>query len=242
VTRGALAILASACLTVAGVRAASTRAPDVAQDWRTAAVASFDAAWQAINDTFPDPRFGGVDWPAVARELRPRVEAAGTPDEARDVIREMLARLKRSHFVLLSATADTVLAGPASIPVDVRMLNGEAVVTRVTDTAAGTAGLHAGQVLVSIDDVGVASKIRVAQGSDQRTRDLEAWRHLNQLLSGLEKSEATVSVREVDGSARTLRVTRTMAAGETVTLGNLPPLRVAFEQHKPGHRPDLAPA
>ena len=31
-----------------------------AQDWRPAAVASFEAAWQTINDTFPDSSFGGL--------------------------------------------------------------------------------------------------------------------------------------------------------------------------------------
>ena len=36
-----------------------------AQDWRTSALASFDDAWQTINETFYDPTFGGVDWDGV---------------------------------------------------------------------------------------------------------------------------------------------------------------------------------
>jgi carboxyl-terminal processing protease len=238
VTRRALAALAGACLLAAGLSAAPERAR--AQDWRADAIASFDAAWQTINDTFPDPKFGGVDWPAVAKELRPRVETASTPDAAREVIREMLARLKRSHFVLLAATPDMVLAGPASIPVEVRIFNGEAVVTRVTDSSATTAGLSAGQVIVSVDGAEAAPAIRGAQGADERTKNLDAWRRVNQLLYGAETSQADVAVRNADGSTRTIRVARTLGAGETVTLGNLPPLRVVFEQHEArtpaGHR------
>lgn len=221
--RRALAILAGACLAAASLGA---------QGWRTDAVASFDAVWQTISETFPDPNFGGVDWPAVSKELRPRVETAATADAARDVIREMLARLKRSHFVLLSATSDNLLAGPASVPVDVRMLNGEAIATRVTDQAARTAGLAAGQTIIAIDGAEVAPVIRAAQGSDARSRDLDAWRRVNQLLYGADQSQAAVTVRDADGSTRSIRVLRAMGAGETVTLGNLPPLRVAFEQHE----------
>lgn len=35
----------------------------------------FDAVWQTVNESFYDPRFVGVDWKAVGRRYRPRVEA-----------------------------------------------------------------------------------------------------------------------------------------------------------------------
>ena len=31
----------------------------------TPALASFDVVWQTINDTYYDPKFGGLDWNAV---------------------------------------------------------------------------------------------------------------------------------------------------------------------------------
>ena len=199
------------------------------QDWRAAALASFDAAWQTINDTFYDPAFGGVDWAAVSKELRPRVTAASSPDEARTVIREMLARLKKSHFVLLSPSGTDVLPGPASIPADVRMAGNEALVTRVTDPAAAAAGLKAGQTLLKIDDRELAPLVAKAQGADARMRNLDAWRRINQVMHGSDGSIAVLQVRAADGAMSDLRITRTRGSGEEVTLGNLPPLRVAFE-------------
>ena len=236
--RSALAALTGICLAAAGLAAAPQDAAP-SQGWRDTALASFDAAWQTINDTFPDPKFGGIDWAAVSKELRPRVESAASADAARGVIREMLARLKRSHFVLMSATAETALPGSASVPADVRIHGGEVIVTRVTDPAATTAGLVAGQALLKIDGTDVAPVIGRAQGTDDRTRNLDAWRLVNQLIYGTDESVAVLSVRDADGQRHDVRVTRTVAAGEMVTLGNLPPLRATLEQREartPGGR------
>jgi carboxyl-terminal processing protease len=66
------------------------------------ALESFDEAWRTVSETFYDRTFGGHDWDAVKAELRPKVETAASPDEARAVIRVMLSRLGQSHFVLLT--------------------------------------------------------------------------------------------------------------------------------------------
>jgi carboxyl-terminal processing protease len=210
-----------------------------AQDWRTAAVASFDATWQTINETFPDPSFGGLDWAGVARELRPKVEAAASADAAREVIRTMLARLNRSHFVLLSSGPADLLPGPATVPCEVRITGGEALITRVTDAAAAREGLAPGQTILTIDAGDVGELVQRADGSDPRTKGLHAWRLVNQRLYGADGSWAIMTVREADGGRRDLRIQRMLAAGEVVTLGNLPPLRVAFEKREartPGGR------
>jgi carboxyl-terminal processing protease len=224
VTRRVLAVLV-------GLALASAPAPR-AQDWRTAAVRSFDDVWQTINDTFPDPAFGGLDWAAVARELRPGVEAAATPDDARDVIRRMLARLNRSHFVLLSTSPAEALRGPADVPADVRITADGALITRVTNDAAARDGLAPGQVILSIDGTDTAALVGRADGADPRTRRLHAWRLVTQRLSGADGSRAALVVRGADGVRRELEIERAVAPGDVVTLGNLPPLRVAFERRE----------
>jgi carboxyl-terminal processing protease len=207
------------------------------QSWRAPALASFDEVWKTIDETFYDPTFGGVDWVAAGRELRPKVEAAQSAEEARAVIRDLLSRLKRSHFVLLSSSSDDALPGPASIPADIRITAEGALVTRVTDAAATTAGLAAGQILLAIDGRDVGGLIAVAQGSDARTKNLDAWRRVNQALHGGDASVAALRVRGVDAKTNELHIARSMGSGEVVTLGNLPPLRVEFlsrEMQTPG--------
>jgi hypothetical protein len=60
--------------------------------------ATFDAAWQAIHDTFVDEGRTEADWAVLRDEFRPRAASAGSPEALRGVLREMLARLGRSHF------------------------------------------------------------------------------------------------------------------------------------------------
>jgi carboxyl-terminal processing protease len=62
---------------------------------------TFDTVWAIVRDTHWDPALGGVDWEAVRAELRPRAQAAATPDALRAVLAEMLARLGQSHFAIL---------------------------------------------------------------------------------------------------------------------------------------------
>ena len=61
-------------------------------------VDSFEMVWQTVRDKHWDPKLGGLDWPAIHDELRPKVEKAATLDEARAVMSDMLGRLKQTHF------------------------------------------------------------------------------------------------------------------------------------------------
>ena len=213
----------------AALLAAAAGASVAAQSWRASAIASFDTAWQTINDTYYDPSFGGLDWSAVARELRPKVEQAGTPADARDVIRDLLARLGRSHFTLLTPSAAEALPGPAAVPIDVRLSGDEVIVTRVSSPDAAAAGLSAGQLIAAIDGRPVADLWRDVVARDDRTRQLLRWQQINRALHGHESQVARLRVRPVEGSDREIETARRMPAGEFVTLGNMPPLQVQFE-------------
>jgi carboxyl-terminal processing protease len=209
------------------------------QAWKSSAVASFDEVWKTINETFYDPSFGGLNWAGVRDELRPRMESATTPDEARMVISEMLGRLKRSHFGLLSSSAAEALPGPAFVPVEIRISANTAVITRVNDPAASAAGLAAGQTLVSIDGQAIADLSKGTDALDRRAAALEVWRRVNRLLYGWDGSTSTVRIRDISGAERTVVARRTMGDGEVTTVGNLPPLRVQFDAREvatPGGR------
>jgi carboxyl-terminal processing protease len=209
--------------------AAAAGAGVAAQSWRSAAVASFDTTWQTINDTYYDPSFGGLDWSAVSRELRPKVERAGTPAEARDVIRELLSRLGRSHFTLLTPSAAEALPGPAAVPIDVRIRGDEVVVTRAWPAEPAATQLSAGQLIAAIDGRPVAELWRDVVASDDRTRQLLRWQQINRALHGNPGETVRLRVRPVSGDEREVVAARRMPEGEFVQLGNMPPLQVRFD-------------
>ncbi len=183
------------------------------------AVASFEDAWQTINDTFYDPKFGGVDWPGVRRELLPKVRASKSPEEVRTVIREMIARLGQSHFELISDS--TALPGPASVPIEIRILRPDVVITRVTADAAGRAGLRPGQVLLAVGGVSTDVWRRTATGKDDRARDLRYWESAYRALHGADGSRVVLRVRDPDGRERDVTVARDMGSRQLLQFGNI---------------------
>src|SRR5579872_3111480 len=96
---------------------------------------SFEKVWTTIRDKHWEKNPAGLDWQKIHDEYRPRMEQAKTRDEARDVMREMLARLKETHFGILPATVyssiDGEAGGPGSSGVDLRVLDHEAIVVSV---------------------------------------------------------------------------------------------------------------
>jgi carboxyl-terminal processing protease len=225
----ALVLLAAFVLVAA---AAPLRA---AQDWRAPIVAAFDDAWQTVRDAASVP--DDVDWDAVRAELRPQVLTAGTPEAARQVIADMLERLHRSHFSILTAARDR---GPDVVPVSVRAMAQGIIVTDVpAGSTAEAAGLHPGDQIVRVDAETLPATLPRGDGDEARAARLRAWRTTTAALRGAAGSTAALVVRGGDGIERRLVVPRSDAAGEAVTLGNLPPLHVrtrAVEARTPGGR------
>jgi carboxyl-terminal processing protease len=207
-----------------------------AQDWHEPIVAAFDDAWQTVRDAASVP--ADADWEAVRAELRPKVLAAGTPEAARQVITDMLGRLHRSHFSILTTARDR---RPDVVPVSVRAMAQGIVVTDVpAGSTAEAAGLHPGDQIVGVDAEMLPATLPGDDSDESRAARLRAWRVATAALRGAAGSSAVLVVRGADGAERRLVVPRSAAAGEAVTLGNLPPLHVrtrAVDAQTPsGHR------
>lgn len=199
---------------------------DARQEWRASALAAFDDTWQTINDTHYDPSFGGLNWTEVKAELRPKAERAETPDAVRTVIVEMLARLRQSHFVLLtSSPVGQPMPGEASVPIDVRVRDEGLIVTRLDDRGLERV-VRPGDVVASIDGT---DPIAMATGADERSRRLDAWRRAVRALHGVDGSVARLVVRHLNGDTDHVDVVRSRRPGEVVQLGNLPPVQVRTE-------------
>jgi carboxyl-terminal processing protease len=226
VRRTAAAVLAVVLGTLAA-RAAAGAAQD-ARAWRDTGLASFDEVWQTIADTYYDPSFGGVDWNAARTTFRKNAEAAGSPDEIRRAIVELLARLERSHFVLLSSSEgfDTSPMGPAAPAVDVRVTADGVVIAGVSGPAGD---LAPGHVITAIDEVSTEAWKSTGASAEARRQAFAWWRQSERLLHGPEGTEAVLRVRSRDGSSRTVRAVRQRPRGEVVTLGNLPSLSVTTD-------------
>jgi carboxyl-terminal processing protease len=204
-------------------------------------IASFEKIWTTIRDTHWEKKPGGLDWQAIHQEYLPRIERAESMEGARQVMRDMLARLKQTHFAIIPGSvyeetdADGGQAGGDGSPgIDVRVLDGHAVVMRIDPgSPAEKAGVKPGWVIVSVGGKELDAAIQKLK-SDPDVHELMLERAVLSRLSGPVNGKLQVIFR--DGADRnvTLNLGLDPPRGELSKFGNLPAMRVWVESKKIG--------
>jgi carboxyl-terminal processing protease len=197
----------------------------------SANIEAFEKVWTTVRDKHWDPKLGGLDWQAVHDELRPKVEAAKTDEAVRAILNDMLGRLKQTHFGVFPADVYHDLGpsgeqdpGDADLGIDLRILDGRAIVTDVYDgSPAAAKGVKPGWEILRIgknEVPPVIARIR-KQFQDSTLLDLRLSRAVLSRLQGSRGS--SVSVNFLDGGERKLSIDLERAAprGKTAHLGNM---------------------
>jgi carboxyl-terminal processing protease len=211
-------------------------------------VESFDQVWTTIRDQHFDPTLGGLDWEAVKAELRPRVVAASTMDEARGAMMELTNRLGHSHVGIIPKSAYEEVATPEEVEdahglpagdgvsgVHVRVVDGKALVVRVEKASAGSdAGVKAGWILTAIDGKPVApaiEQIAKTYGDTVKGRTTAAFAFAGRLSGAV---GTTRMLTLLDGDDREVKVPVTMRepSGVAATFGNMPTVYVSFQSDR----------
>ncbi len=212
----------------------------------TSNLASFDKVWTTIRDRHWDPKLGGLDWNAIKAELRPRVERATTVAEARGVMREMLARLKESHFAILPlSTLDAIrgakpkkkTGGAGSVGMSVRYLHKAAMVTRVdADSPAARAGVKPGWIIVGMSGKPIAPLVAKVAAVYKGNTKLSAMvsRAVENGFYGPVGSKLSLEVDAGGGKTRMVELVRAAATGPKAQFGHLPAMPIRFEARRIG--------
>jgi len=227
-------VLSAAALAQQPVAAVQAGAPDAAAAIRQEA---FDKVWNTVNEKHYDQTFGGVDWKAVREAYLPKAMAAKTDEELHAVLRRMLGELKLSHFGIYPRDMASQAAGHAGIGVEVKMIGGEPVISRVdAGSTAEAAGLKTGFVVRKIDGRSVADLLKPVEASlaersiSDRLKMVYRERTVEALMTGTADSKVSLDVLNAADRPQTLQVARKPFAGEmSQPLGNFPAQPVVFE-------------
>ena len=124
--------------------------------------------WTTVNQTYFDPDFGGVNWDAVYKEYRLLVETAGDDEAFYQLLNQMLWELNVSHVgvgpVTVWPSIEPVVWENGETGIDVRLLDGQAVITRVeAGSPAEQAELRPGFIIQSIDRTSVEQLLAETQ-------------------------------------------------------------------------------
>ena len=229
-------------LLLTAVVAASLCAADLTPAQQKLNAESFEYAWKTIRDKMWEPMPAGVDWQRIHDELLPKVQTAKTMSEARAVMRDMISRLKMTHFNIVGSDVYETVAskgfGDGEPGFDIRILDGQAIVTRIEEASpALKAGLKPGWQLVSISGTAVDPVIKKLYEAykDSTTRDLIAVRAVLRGFSGARGS--VVKAEFVDGANRRVPLDITLSGprGAESKFGHMPSVHVWFETKRFGN-------
>jgi len=205
---------------------------------------SFETVWQTVNQVHYDPTFGGVDWKAVHEQYKPQIAAAENKEESFLLINHMLFELNLSH--LLAVYPDDlrrympVLFAEGDIGVDVRLLDGEAVITLVrSGTPAAQAGLRPGLVIERIDGKPVEQIIQEGETLlippfNPRNRLNNLSGYISGYIYGPAKTEVKINFRDKDGKGKETVIHRKSRGRGIVAMEAMPPYFVEFEARRLG--------
>lgn len=203
---------------------------------------SFEKVWTTIRDKHWEKNPGGLDWQAIHEEFRPRVEQARNIGEVRTALTEMLGRLHETHFGILPAAiydevgavdvAGTGPLGDGSSGIDLRVLDGQAVVTRVDpNSPAERAGVKPGWAILSANGVDLRAAARDL-AADASIPEILYTRALAARIGGPVGAKVQIAFDSGSGEQTRKDLMLALGRGEPSDFGNLPEERVWFESRE----------
>jgi carboxyl-terminal processing protease len=200
---------------------------------------SFEQVWSTIRDKHWETNPGGLDWNAIHAEFRPKIDKATTTEQARAIMREMLARLHETHFAIFPATVyedvDVDSGGDGSAGLDLRVIESRAVVTDVeAGSSAEKLGVKPGWAILSVNGKDLSPVIEKLK-ADPEIHELTMERAVLGRLLGNAGEKLPVVFLDGANQKRALDLTLGEPRGSVSQFGNLPPMHVWIESKKIGN-------
>jgi carboxyl-terminal processing protease len=200
-------------------------------------LASFEIVWSTIRDKHWEPNPGGLDWLAIHAEYRPQMEGAVSTEAARAVMREMIGRLKQTHFAIFPAAVYQVLdasgGGDGWPGFEVRVLSGRVIVTDIAAPLGG-AGVKLGWEVLQANGADLPPLVAKLQ-TDPAIHELQLERAVAARLAGPVNAVHPMVFADESNARVSREVKLIPPRGEFSGFGNLPPQPVWFESKKLGN-------
>ncbi len=205
-------------------------------------VETFEAAWTTIDTEFYDPDTRGVDWDDAHDRYLPRVEAAESEADVLEAINEMLLELNVSHLGVLppgeSELIDPILTADGWLGLDIRLLDGEPVVTSVAPgSPAAEARIEPGAVIERIDGATVGEIVDAGHPLPplhERGMRSAATMAIASHLYGDPGDIVTIASRDAEDQLTEVAVPLVQREGQLELAPGLPPAYTQLEINRLG--------
>ncbi len=165
-------------------------------------------AWNVIYYFYPYLHLLD-DWDAVLPGFLARMETAETGRDYALTIQEMMARVADGHTSVSGHPELTKFFGEVYLPLEVRWMDGSAVVTGLYHESARAAGIEIGDAILSVDGELTAARMeRLRKYIPGSTETAVLQRLCRALTRGPLGSTAVLSLQGVDEKVREVRMSR----------------------------------
>jgi len=202
---------------------------------------SFEMAWRVVDRTYFDPTFGGVDWQKLHDRYRWQVMFASDSDYYR-LVNEMLWELNVSHLAVVPRDywplAEPTVLAEGSTGIDVRLLDGEVVITSVEPgSPADKAGLRPGFVIQSIDgstieQIATEAELGMDPPDNERHRIEAITSDILGRIYGPPDTDVTIVYLDEQGKQLQRSIERRSRPGKTAPAPGFPLNFIEFESKR----------
>ena len=169
--------------------------------------------WTIINYFFPYKDLIDEPWENVLPRYIRKFEKNTDALEYQTTLFELAAETQDSHVGVRGASKFYEKVGMFSLPVNVKQIENQTVVTAVHDEKSG---LKIGDVLLTIDGEKVEKRLEYFAGLFASSTPQALSQRTNYvLLAGTKDSQAKLNVRGADGKTRELVISRSLALSDS---------------------------
>jgi C-terminal peptidase prc len=193
-----------------------------------------------MNDYLGYFDFGGLDWNAVHERYQPLIAAAQDDETFYELINKMLFELNVSHVAVVPPDdlqqIEPILSAEGSIGMDLRLLDGVAVITAVKPgSPADQAGLRPGFVVQRIGGQTVeqiARETRLIPPLNDRNQRKRITASILERAYGPADTMVSIAYLDERGEAHETAIRRTQRDGRVALADGLPPFFIEFEARR----------
>ena len=157
--------------------------------------------WNMVEYWFPYRDVMQENWDGVLAESVPQLVAARNRDDYQTAMMAVIARIHDTHANLMSSLDVQPPRGAAQVPVIVRFVEGQAVVTGYSNPRLGPAtGLQVGDAIQTIDGAAVEKLVRARRPMYPASNEASQLRDMGRRLLRGEPGRVRLSVRRDDRS------------------------------------------
>jgi len=152
--------------------------------------------WNIVEYWSPNRDIVGEDWNAVLAEFIPRFALAKSSEDYQREVMALLARAKDGHANIWSSLQARPPVGKCQIPVNVRFVENQPVISGFPASEANTVGgLQLGDVITELDGVPISKLITEWAPYYSTSNEAARLRDIGRYLTRGECGEAKVGIR-----------------------------------------------